>query len=172
MAGSLSRNRLKWLSNTGLLRSVRGPGLAAEPLLSIANNTRFSASLSATCPGYAPKANGTENILTSLGAGMRAIVAQYFLRDANRSSVRGALLAQAKSLSAEYARAANKSARGRAFFSAPSFHHRHRNSRRPGTSRDPTRAARRPQRCPRWRRRDPAEYSGANQQWKIRDSPC
>src|ERR1700679_1436146 len=75
MAGSLSRNRLKWLSNTGLLRSVRGPGLAAVPLLSIENSTRFSASLSATCPGYAPKANGTANILTSLGAAMRAIVA-------------------------------------------------------------------------------------------------
>src|ERR1700691_2920897 len=75
MAGSLSRNRLKWLSNTGLLRSVRGPGLAAEPLLSMANSTRFSASLSATCPGYAPNANGTANILTILGAAMLAIVA-------------------------------------------------------------------------------------------------
>ena len=58
------------------------------------------------------------------------------------------------------------------FVSAPSFHHRQRNSRRSGTYRDPTRVARRPQRCPRWRRCDPAEYSGANQQGKIRDSPC
>src|SRR3984885_13191289 len=110
--------------------------------------------------------------MDEFGCGHAVIVAQYFLHDANRSSVRGALLARAKSLSAEYARAAIKSARGRTFVSAPSSHHRQRNSARSGTSRDPPRAARRSQRCPRWRRRDPAEYSGANQQGKIRDSPC